>query len=518
MPIDLSQLSTIQGSETGMSQQRAWVPLLTVLAHPQGSRVGHVAWLDDLQAPGRPVQLSRSTPDFGPLDGRNPTPLGSPLISRRPISLQRLMSGQWSVDPGALAGKVVVDGQPLTAAVQFDEARLDLGVVIRLGRYALVLLHRAPRRATSPLQGLVGESPAMQGLRDRVRQLARARGPVLIRGETGTGKELVAHALHVHSERPGDFVAVNLGAVVSSLAASELFGHVAGAFTGAKSTRDGVFVRAHRGTLLLDEVGDAPDDVQLALLRVLETRSVQPVGASRSVQVDVRVIAATDSDLEERITSGRFREPLYHRLATHLVVVPPLRERRADIPRLLLHFLRAELALIGCVDRLETGLLEKRVWLSAKLVDRLVRDEWSGNVRQLRNVARYLAGCAERGSVPLLDDPDLQRLLTAPADLVKPQLKVARRRPKNIDAEELEQVLERMDWQLGKAAAHFGISRAALNGLVDQHATLRRAKFLSDEEIARAKDESSESGLAMWQVLRVSRRGLARRLSATDRT
>lgn len=512
---DLLDLTTAQGSATGTLVESTRVPLLTVLGHPQARRIGEVAWLDALQAPGKVVALSRTEPLFGPPEGEPARPISSPMVSRRPVTLKRELAG-WSIDPGECAGKVFVDGHPISSVVRIDDVALDAGVVLRLGRHAAFLWHRAVQREFGPTLGMIGRSPALESLRRRTRHLAAAAGGVLIRGETGTGKELVAAALHDESQREGPFVAVNLGAIPSALAPAELFGHARGAFTGAGDGRAGYFAQADGGTLFLDEVGDAPGDVQLALLRALETSTIQPLGASRPLSVDVRVVAATDAPIEERIVSGELRAPFFHRLATHVLHAPPLRERRDDIGRLLVHFLRLELDAIGEVGLLEPDARDARVWLSAKVLERLTLHDWPGNVRQLRNVARHLAGRAHDTGALRADDPELLRLLGGTV-VAEPLRSTAAKRPRDISPDELERVLAGVDWQLGRAAEHLGISRAALNDRVDRHPTLKRAKFLTDAEIAAGREAAESSGQPLWQVLQVSRRGLARRLSSVDR-
>ena len=199
---------------------------------------------------------------------------------------------------------------------------------------------------------MVGESAALRQVRAHVERIADLPVPVLVRGETGTGKELVARAVHLRSpRRDGPFVSVNLGAIPRDLAAAELFGAVRGAYTGAAQDRPGFFRAARGGTLFLDEVGEAPPEVQAMLLRVLESGEMYPVGGQAPVATDVRLIAATDADLEERIRDGRFKAPLLHRLAGYEIRLPPLRERREDIGPLFVHFAREELERIGEAGR-----------------------------------------------------------------------------------------------------------------------------------------------------------------------
>ena len=188
---------------------------------------------------------------------------------------------------------------------------------------------------------LIGDSAGVRSLRDRIRRIARGNGPVLVLGETGTGKELVARLLHTSSPRAGrPFVAINCAALPETLIDSELFGHEKGAFTGAARRHPGLFQAAHGGTLFLDEVGDLPLQTQARLLRALQEGEVRPVGAVESVQVDVRLIAATNASIEDALRTGRLREDLLHRLHTFRIDVPPLRERTEDVPQLADFFLR----------------------------------------------------------------------------------------------------------------------------------------------------------------------------------
>ncbi|HTI68559.1 MAG TPA: sigma-54 dependent transcriptional regulator [Candidatus Limnocylindria bacterium] len=228
------------------------------------------------------------------------------------------------------------------------------------------------------LAGLVGGSRLIRKITDDIRRLHQfAHTSVLILGESGTGKELVARAVHFDSVRAkGPFIPVNCVAIPADLAESMLFGHVKGAFTGATADRKGYFELAHGGTLFLDEIGDMPASLQVKLLRVIEDGCVTPVGASRPTKVDVRIIAATNADLDARIAAGMFRQDLYFRLARYVVATPPLRERPEDIPVLATHFLRLFAA--------EMGL--KAPSCSSEALEALQEHDYPGNVRELKNV------------------------------------------------------------------------------------------------------------------------------------
>ncbi|RME35381.1 MAG: nitrogen regulation protein NR(I) [Gammaproteobacteria bacterium] len=251
------------------------------------------------------------------------------------------------------------------------------------------------------VSGIVGAAPAMQELFRAIGRLSNSGINVLITGESGTGKELVASALHQHSPRSeGPFIAINTAAIPRELLESELFGHERGAFTGATSRRIGRFEQAHGGTLFLDEIGDMSPELQTRLLRVLATGEFYRVGGHEPVAVDVRVIAATHQDLERRVAEGGFREDLFHRLNVIRLQIPPLRERREDIPLLCAHFLSHAAAELGV----------KRKELSAEALQRMEAFSWPGNVRQLQNVCRWVTVMAP-SEVVLAEDlpPELEQ-------------------------------------------------------------------------------------------------------------
>ena len=230
---------------------------------------------------------------------------------------------------------------------------------------------------SSMFEEIVGASPALQKVLSRVSKVARTDSTVLITGETGTGKELIARAVHRRSARSErTFVSVNCAAIPQSLLAAELFGHERGAFTGALQRRLGRFELAHGGTIFLDEVGELPSETQITLLRVLQEREFERVGGHERIRADVRVIAATNRDLETAIVAGTFRSDLYYRLNVFPIAVPPLRERKEDIPMLVEYF----------VDRYATKAGKKIRRIKTELMDRLITYPWPGNIRELQNV------------------------------------------------------------------------------------------------------------------------------------
>jgi len=300
-------------------------------------------------------------------------------------------------------------------------------------------------------ENLLGRSPAMQAVFALIRQAAPSDMGVLILGESGTGKELVAKALHYNSPRARrPFVPVNCAAMPAGLLESELFGHLKGAFTGAVGTRRGLLREAEGGTLFLDEIGDMAPELQAKLLRAIEDKGVRPVGSDETVAVDVRVMAATNRDLRARIQAGQFREDLYYRLAVLPIQLPPLRERREDIPLLAEHFLRQAAAAAGREIR----------GFAPDALAALLRHPWPGNVRELENV--ILRAVALTGGVDTIRPEALLLDLggPAPAD----PLAALRGRP-TLDAlarDYVALVLRESGGDKAKAAEILGISKRTL--------------------------------------------------------
>jgi DNA-binding NtrC family response regulator len=280
----------------------------------------------------------------------------------------------------------------------FDNDEIRLVVRRALDRTRLVREHRLLLEQVQRqygLDSLIGSGPAMQRVFETLQKVAETDLTVLVRGESGTGKELVAQALHGRSSRRGrPFVAVNCAAISRELVESELFGHERGAFTGADARRQGRFEAADGGTIFLDEIGDMAPETQAKVLRVLQERSLERVGGSQPIRVDVRVVAATHRNLEEEVRRGRFREDLYYRLRVVEIELPPLRERRQDVPALAQRFLEQVTARLG---------LEKRR-LGESALARLARHAWPGNVRELQNAIEQAAVLA---AGPLIEEDDL---------------------------------------------------------------------------------------------------------------
>ncbi len=306
---------------------------------------------------------------------------------------------------------------------------------------------------------IIGRSPKMKSLLDTLAMVAPSDATVLIMGESGTGKEVVANAIHHNSPRAGQpFIKVSCAALPETLLESELFGHKKGAFTGAVYRREGRFQLAHRGTIFLDEVGEMSRATQMKLLRVLQEKEFDPVGSARTIKVDIRVIAATNRDLEKDVKDGRFREDLYYRLNVVPIVLPPLRERKEDISPLTDHFL----ALYGEKNR------KSLKGISGKALDLLVRYDWPGNIRELEN-------CIERAVIMAREE------VIVPADFPPPIQVLSREEgtngfniPSGISLEEMERALivktlAETDGNRTRASEILGINRRTLQNKLKQY-------------------------------------------------
>jgi len=311
---------------------------------------------------------------------------------------------------------------------------------------------------------LVGTSRPMRQLFDQMRKVARTTADLLIRGETGTGKELIAREIHRQSDRAaGPFIAVNTSAIPESLTESELFGHVRGAFTGADANRMGVFEQAHGGTLFLDEIGDMPTGAQTKILRAIQERIIQPVGGSRTVSVDVRIISATHQDLEEAMSVGAFRPDLFYRLKGVELRVPPLRARRDDILLLANHFL----------ERWTAPAAPTRLEFSPGAIDALLAHPWPGNVRELEQLILRAATMTDG---PQISSADLG--LGLPADSADVHgfqkylgLPLAEAKSQVVEALErwlIQSALDQSSGNVSEAARTLGMHRQSLQQKISQ--------------------------------------------------
>ena len=309
-----------------------------------------------------------------------------------------------------------------------------------------------------PQVALIGDSPALKAVVEVIDRIAHTSATVLITGESGTGKEVVARLLHGLSGRTrGPFIAVNCGAIPDNLLESELFGHAKGAFTGAAEARTGKFMQADGGTLFLDEIGDLPLSMQVKLLRVLQEREVTPVGESCPRQIDVRIIAASNQDLETMVAEKRFRQDLYYRLEVLPVRLPALRERREDIPLLALHFL-------DVMNRK----LERTVSIGEEALTLMKLHSWPGNVREMENLFERLVILNSTGSIGVEDLPERMRRDGAPLGAVSAATALAQGSVdltatlSAIEDSLIEQALRRAEGNKTHAAESLGLNRTTL--------------------------------------------------------
>ncbi len=359
--------------------------------------------------------------------------------------------------------------------VRVRAAALDDGAVLECGATRLRFVHtaqpfRVPLAERDDFQGLLGRSLVMRELFAMLERVAATDAAVLIQGETGTGKERVARAVHACSRRATrPFAVFDCAAVPPTLIEAELFGHERGAFTGASERRAGVFERADGGTVFLDELGELALELQPKLLRVLESGEVFRVGANKPTPIDVRIVAATHRDLLARLSEGQFREDLYYRLAVVTVRVPPLRERREDIPLLASHFARDHIA----DQRGGGGGLGPAAPGWEAIFEFMKGYDWPGNVRELRNVV-------ERAVI--MSDPKLLAgdLLDAVAELRKRAEPAMHRRVSlraardATEREYLEDLVRATDWDLDQAAEIAEVHRKSLERLLREHSLKRR--------------------------------------------
>ena len=333
-----------------------------------------------------------------------------------------------------------------SGAFDFLTKPVDLGLLRTLVRSALKLSEaRVPAR-----RRLVGESRQIEEIRKAVGKLARSQAPIYICGESGTGKELVARMIHESGPRAsGSFIPVNCGAIPHDLLESEFFGHKKGSFTGAVADKDGLFKAAEGGTLFLDEIAELPQHMQVKLLRVIQEKTMRPIGATREIPVDARILSATHADLKRLTESGKFRQDLYYRINVIELKVPPLRERRDDIPLLVTYLL----------EKLAVG-KEPKPHLSDPALQALVEYHYPGNIRELENILERASTLCENG---VIKKEDLQ--LPPPEavhQITQEKKAVLDEYLGDIEKKTILETLEKTRWNRTAAAKLLGISLRAL--------------------------------------------------------
>jgi DNA-binding NtrC family response regulator len=347
----------------------------------------------------------------------------------------------------------------ITKPLNFDELKLLVAKAVEKSR--LIAENRYLRqqlRGKYKFDNIIGNSPAIQSVFSRMEKILHTDSTVLILGESGTGKELVARAIHFNgSRKEKPFIAINCGAIPSELLESELFGHVRGSFTGAIADKPGKFELANRGTIFLDEIGTMPPQLQMKLLRVLQEQEVERVGSSQKRKLDVRVISATNSDLEQRVATGEFREDLYYRLNVIPIHLPPLRERFEDIALLARHFLHKI-----CVD-MKRPLME----LTGDALKALEAHSWPGNVREMENVIERSVALTDGDIIDRCDLP--QQIADLPhSDKALPQPRIPAegldllQTMAAIEQSLIRQAMERAGDVKARAAAILKINRTTL--------------------------------------------------------
>lgn len=456
-----------------MAEDFASAPVLgmTILWHPQRERIG-----EQMLGPaaGGAIALNRFAPLFARAGaGHDGTPLGERSITREPVHIRFVAEGGIQIDHARGKMGLELNGRTSNGTDQFTACDLDRGIVIGLGSQVFVCLHlmrSLPRAANVP--GLIGVGDGALKMREAIAQVAGTGMPVLLLGETGSGKEVAAQAIHALSaRRNGRFVAINMATLSESLAAAELFGAVKGAYTGAANSRRGWFAEAEDGTLFLDEIGDTPASVQAMLLRVLESGEYRPLGASADARSNARIVAATDQDLGE----GGFNQALRRRLEAFVIRVPALRERREDIGVLVRHFLDVE--------------APGDAWnLPFELLSQVFNGDWPGNVRQLAHAMRRVALDLQAGIVPVVEQSVVMAVVQAPAsaNVSASASRPVRRKVSELNDDELVEAMQSSQWQILAASRTLGISRPTVYKLLEAHPRIRFPADISEQEIRAA--------------------------------
>ncbi len=508
-------ISSLNGASENTSN-----PLLglVIQSHPNPTRVGEIAWLESQHLDWT---LSRNTPEFCVSGELLTQPIADPYISRSAIVLRSIAGGQLEIDPRDTSTRVRVAGEPISQPVSLDKASLQNGVTIELNSRICLLIKYMTRASHSvSTDTMIGVSQQLQQVVKQLEHLRLVDEPVLVRGATGVGKELVAQALVTQSKRSDKpFISVNLSAIPGELAAAELFGVHKGAFTGADKSRAGYFQAADGGTLFLDEIGESTPDIQAMLLRVLETGEIYPVGSNQALKVDVRVIAATDADLQQLANEKRFKLPLLHRLAGYEIYLPELHERREDIGPLVCHFAYQTTQQLNDANTPVYGSQMDKPWIPSHVMAQIVNYDWPGNIRQLRNIVRQIVinsqGCEQlqlsESIASQLSHFDSQCQDTTSA-AIEPPISNPRRKPNTVSKTELETVLQQQLWQLQAAADHLNISRASVYELITRY-QIRSQLDCTEAQLRASYDKHNGHIETMVFDLKMSKHAIRRRLN-----
>lgn len=407
------------------------------------------------------ASIAEQTPDVMVLDHRMPPPDGMEVLRRLRAAGSTfpviMLTAHGNVQLAVEAMKAGAT-EYLTKPFDLEELKIAIAKALKMRDLAAEVERlREELDREYDVEGIVAADTSMLEVLEDVRRVAPTGATVIVYGESGTGKELVARAIHALSERADQpFISVSAGALPETLLESELFGYEKGAFTGATNAKPGRFEMANGGTLFLDEIGDISPATQVKLLRVLQERQFERLGGTRSVEVDVRVIAATNQDLQQLIADGLFREDLYYRLNVVPIQVPPLRQRSSDIPRLVAHFL----------DKFRAG----NRTISDEAMQALVTYQWPGNVRELENTIERIVILAQSDEIGVMDLPAEVRLggatcQNASTGIVLPD--------QGCDLEEVEldlvrQALERSGSNVPKAAKLLGLTTKTLEARMNR--------------------------------------------------
>ncbi|PID54865.1 MAG: hypothetical protein CR978_01375 [Gammaproteobacteria bacterium] len=493
----VSPLFSSKNSDTGLS--------LRIVYHPDVSRIGECAFFTSEQSS---FSICRSLPVFSKaLSGELCSALDDPYISRTPLRVD-LKKDRVCFSSAAKNAKVLINQHELCGkSLCVSNAELEHGIVIFLAKRIVLLLRNDVMRETKVLDPglLIGSSTVMCELRDKLYQIARAGTDLLIRGASGTGKELVARTLHAMSDRANQpFIAVNMSAIPAELGAVELFGCEKGAFTGADSPRMGYFSEADGGTLFLDEIGDTPCHLQPQLLRVIQEREIQVVGGGIK-KVKLCVVSATDRNLQS--SELGFSGPLHYRLGSTELFLPTLDERREDLGELAMHLvqrhrgdLSPEVNMPGECDDPR----QQNSW--AYLFYRMTMRSWHGNVRELENRIRQLM------LSNLYDSAFLQRGTEAKSAVNSGEVRRVLQDPVSLTAQDISQAMREAGWEIAAAARKLGVTRQFLYRRIHNTDELRLVGDIPAEELVQCLREHDGVVDLCAAALRVSRVALERRL------